>query len=93
VTIAYQLVCRDTARTPAREIVRQIDLRIALPRLIAGDNQCRDALAYRIDPLRVRRLPRRGESGAPTCAQAESRAENQAAQRLRQACVPVEWVG
>ena len=57
VTIAYQHVCRDTARTPGREIVRQVDLRIALPRLIAGDNQRRDALAQRIDPLRVRRLP------------------------------------
>jgi hypothetical protein len=45
VTIAYQLVCRDTARTPDREIVRQMDLRVALPLLIAGDNQRRDSLA------------------------------------------------
>jgi hypothetical protein len=70
VTVAYQLVCRDTARTPAREIVRQIDLRIALPRLVAGDNQRRDTLAYRIDPLCVRGFPSGGESGASTCAQA-----------------------
>src|SRR5262249_60860978 len=61
VAIANQLVCRDTARTPAREIVGQIDLRIALLRLIAGDNQRCDALTDRIDPLRVRGLPGRGE--------------------------------
>jgi hypothetical protein len=57
VAIAYQLMCRDTARAPAREIVGQIDFRIALSRLIAGDNQRRDALACGIDPLRIRRLP------------------------------------
>src|SRR5262249_23051584 len=93
VTIAYHHVCGDTARTPAREIVRQIDFGIALLRLIAGDNQRRDALTDRIDPLRVRGLPGRGECGASTCAQAESRAENQTAQRLRQACLPFEWIG
>src|ERR1700751_5151522 len=70
----YQRVRSHATRTADRELVSQIDFRIAPALLIAVDDQRSDTLAQRIDALRVRSLPGRGERRGSARGQANSEA-------------------